>query len=74
MPGIAGIVEDLADPRLRAELEAKRAEGDAALDELERAMAAVEDRSRAAEAALAEKKQDDPDTDPDAGPPAPAGG
>ncbi len=70
-PGIAGIVEDLSDPRLRAELEAKRAEADAALDELERAMATAEDRSRAAEAALAEKKPDD--ADPDAGPPAPAG-
>jgi segregation and condensation protein B len=72
VPAIAGIVEDLADPRLRAELEAKRAEADAALDELELAMAAAEDRSRAAEAALTEKKPDD--TDPDAGPPAPAGG
>ncbi len=74
IPGIAGIVEELADPRLRAELEAKRAEGDAALDELERAMAAADDRARAAEAALAEKKPDDADGEPDAGSPPPAGG
>jgi segregation and condensation protein B len=71
-PGIAGIVEELADPKLRAELEAKRAESDAALDELERAMAAADDRSRAAEAALAEKKADE--QDPDAGPIPPTGG
>ncbi len=70
--GIAGIVEELSDPRLRAELEAKRAEGDAALDELERAMAAADDRARAAEAALTEKKEPD-EPEPDGGPP-PAGG
>jgi segregation and condensation protein B len=74
IPGIAGIVEELTDPRLRAELEAKRAEGDAALDELERAMAAADDRTRAAEAALTEKKPDDADGDPEPGPPPPAGG
>ncbi len=55
---IAGLVDDLADGRLRAELEAKRAEGDAALEELERAIDAADTSTRAAEAALAEPKKD----------------
>ncbi len=53
---IAGIVEDLKDEKLRAELEAKRAEGDAALEELERAIDDADAKARAAEAALAEKE------------------
>jgi segregation and condensation protein B len=59
--GIAGIVEDLEDPALRAELEAKRAEADAALDELERAIEAADEKSRAARTALGDKKQDEPE-------------
>jgi segregation and condensation protein B len=51
-PGIAGIVDELADGKLRAELEAKRAESDAALDELEKAMDAADEKARAAAAAL----------------------
>ncbi|HEX9306291.1 MAG TPA: SMC-Scp complex subunit ScpB [Anaeromyxobacter sp.] len=52
---IAGLVDELKDERLRVELEAKRAEGDAALEELERAMDAADARARTAEAALEEK-------------------
>jgi segregation and condensation protein B len=66
-PPISGLVEELADDGLRAELEAKRAEGDAALEELERAIDAADHTTRSAEAALAEKKADD-------GEPPPAGG
>jgi segregation and condensation protein B len=62
---ISGLVDDLRDERLRAELEAKRAEGDAALEELERAIEGADQRSRAAEAALAEKEKAD-EADPDA--------
>jgi segregation and condensation protein B len=51
-PGIAGIVDELADGKLRAELEAKRMESDAALDELEKAMDAADEKARAAAAAL----------------------
>ncbi len=64
---IAGLVDDLRDERLRAELEQKRAEGDAALEELERAIGTADEKSRAAEAALAEKKKDEggpPDPSP----------
>jgi segregation and condensation protein B len=53
---IAGIVDALQDERLRADLEAKRAEGDQVLDELEKAIDDADRRSRAAEEALAEKK------------------
>ena len=56
---IAGLVDELKDERLRAELEAKRAESDAALADLERAMEDADQRTRAAEAALAEKKKED---------------
>jgi segregation and condensation protein B len=55
--GIEGIVADLSDDGLRAELEAKRAEGEAALDELERAMDEADAKARAAEAALGEGKR-----------------
>jgi segregation and condensation protein B len=58
MPAIASIVEELSDPAARAALEARRAEGDAALDELERAMADADRKGKAAEAALGEKKED----------------
>ncbi|HEY6098272.1 MAG TPA: SMC-Scp complex subunit ScpB [Anaeromyxobacter sp.] len=56
---IAGLVDELRDERLRAELEAKRAEGDRALDELEKAIDQADERSRAAEAALEEKKKEE---------------
>jgi segregation and condensation protein B len=63
LAGIAGIVEDLADPKLAADLEAKRAESDAALEELERAMEVADVKAKAAEHALAEKKPDEPAPD-----------
>jgi segregation and condensation protein B len=62
-PPVAGLVDELRDDKLRADLEAKRAEGDAALDELERAIDRADERARAAEAALGEKK-DDPGPEP----------
>jgi segregation and condensation protein B len=62
---IAGLVDELKDERLRMELEAKRAESDEALAELERAIDDADARSRAAEAALEEKKTND---DPEPGP------
>ncbi|HEX9401037.1 MAG TPA: SMC-Scp complex subunit ScpB [Anaeromyxobacter sp.] len=70
---IAGLVDELKDERLRAELEAKRSEGDAALEELERAIDAADARDRAAEAALDEKPgpEDAPapdETEPRSGP------
>jgi segregation and condensation protein B len=55
---IAGLVDELKDERLRAELEAKRAESDKALEELERAIDEADVRSRAAEAALDDKAKD----------------
>jgi segregation and condensation protein B len=64
---IAGLVDQLRDEKLRAELEAKRAEGDAALEELERAIDQADERARAAEAALEEKKQADEAEDPGPG-------
>lgn len=51
-PGVQGLVEELADPALQAALEASRAQSDAALDELEKAMERVEEKGRAAAAAL----------------------
>jgi len=71
-PAIAGMADELADPGLRASLEAGRAEGDRALDELERAMDQAEVRSRAASAALDVKKGDP--GEPPAGGPGSAGG
>jgi segregation and condensation protein B len=50
---MAGLVETLADPSLVAELDARKAESDAALDQLEKALAVADAVSRAAEAALA---------------------
>ncbi len=66
-PPLAGIVEELADPGLRAELEAKRAEGDAALGELERAIDTADEKGRAAEAALAANAGREPDPEPEPG-------
>jgi segregation and condensation protein B len=51
-PRLEGLVAELADPALRAALEAGRAEGDAALDDLERAIEAADVKTRAAQAAL----------------------
>ncbi len=59
LPGIAGIVEELSDPRAREALEAKRAEGDAALEELERAIADADAKSKAAEVALGDEKEEE---------------
>jgi segregation and condensation protein B len=58
---IAGLVESLADPSLQVELEAKKAEADAALDELEAAMAKAETTTSAAEAALEPKAEPPPE-------------
>jgi segregation and condensation protein B len=66
-PGIEGIVDELADEKLRADLEAKRAESDAALEELEKAMEAADEKTRAAQAAL-DKKDEQADTDPEVPP------
>ena len=49
---LEGIVAELSDPAARAALEASRAEGDAALDDLERAMRDADEKGRAAAAAL----------------------
>ncbi|HET8733756.1 MAG TPA: SMC-Scp complex subunit ScpB [Anaeromyxobacteraceae bacterium] len=54
---IAGIVEQLTDPTLRAELEAKQAESDQALDELEKALEKADAAGRAAAAALQPRKE-----------------
>ena len=50
--GLEGIVAELSDPEARAAMEASRAEGDAALDDLERAMSDADEKGRAAAAAL----------------------
>lgn len=50
--GLEGIVAELSDPAARAALEAARAEGDAALEELERAMGRADEKDRAARAVL----------------------
>jgi len=49
---ITGLVEQLADPSLQSKLEAGKAESDAALDELEKAMARADSATGAAAAAL----------------------
>jgi segregation and condensation protein B len=51
-PNVQGLVEELSDPALAAALEASRAQSDAALDELEKAMELAEEKGRAASAAL----------------------
>ncbi len=60
-PPIACIVDTLSDPTLRAELDARKAESDAALDELEKALETADTVSRAAEAALAPRPAPEPD-------------
>lgn len=56
-PPIAGIVDQLTDPTLRAQLEAKQAESDQALDELEKALEKADAADRAAAAALKPPKE-----------------
>jgi len=51
-PRLEGLVAELSDPALRAALDAKHAESEAALDELERAIETADARSRAASDAL----------------------
>jgi segregation and condensation protein B len=67
---IEGLVSELSDPNLRAALQAKQAEADAALDELEKAIDRADSTRATAEAALAPKKDEAGDSD-DAAPPAP---
>ncbi len=55
-PRLEGLVAELSDPNLRAALEGARAEGDAALEALERAMDRAEERGRTAQAALDAKE------------------
>ena len=52
---LSGLVEELADPALRAALSAKQAEGEAALEELERAIAGADEVGRTAAEALTPK-------------------
>jgi segregation and condensation protein B len=63
-PVIEGLVEELSDPTIRAALEAKRAESDAALEELERAMGAAEEKGRAVEAVLNPPQPEGGEADP----------
>jgi segregation and condensation protein B len=58
-PRLDGLVAELSDPNLRAALEQKRAEGDAALEELERAIDQADVRDRAARAALDPRPEDE---------------
>jgi segregation and condensation protein B len=51
-PKLEGLVAELADPSLRAALEARQASGERALEELEQAISTADATSRAAEAAL----------------------
>jgi segregation and condensation protein B len=52
-PRLEGLVAELTDPALRAALEARQAEGEVALEELERAIATADAKTRAAQQALA---------------------
>ena len=56
-PSVQGLVEELSDPALAAALEASRAQSDAALDELEKAIEQAEEKTRAASAALETARQ-----------------
>jgi segregation and condensation protein B len=67
-PPMTGLVEELTDPSLLAHLEAKRAESDAALDDLEKAMAKAESASHAAAVALEPEPEEGP---PEGGPATP---
>jgi segregation and condensation protein B len=61
-PNVQGLVEELSDPALQAALEASRAQSDAALDELEKAIEQADEKTRAAAEALdAAKQQPDPE-------------
>jgi segregation and condensation protein B len=71
-PRLEGLVAELSDPNLRAALQAKQAEGDAALEELERAMASADEKTRAAAEAL-DPRPPPAEAAPAEGPPAPAG-
>ncbi len=73
---LEGIVAELSDPSARSALEVGRAEGDAALDDLERAMSDADEKGRAAAAALdATRPKDEPEPQEGAPPvpPAPSG-
>jgi segregation and condensation protein B len=59
VPSLQGLVAELADPNLRAALEKGREEGDAALDELERAIDRADESSRSVRSVL------DPEPPPD---------
>ena len=69
-PSVENLVSELSDPNLRAALEAKQAEADLALDELEKAIEKVDETRATAEAALKPPKAET-ELDP-AAPPAPA--
>jgi segregation and condensation protein B len=71
--GLEGIVAELSDPAARAALAATRAEGDAALDELERAMDRADEKGRAARAALDASRPAEEPAPPEEAPPAPPG-
>ncbi len=58
-PQLEGLVAELADPALRAALEATQAEGEAALEELERAIESADAKTRAAQEALDPKPPQD---------------
>jgi len=67
-PQLEGLVAELADPNLRAALEEKRQESDAALEKLEEAMDRAEERTEAARSALeAVRPKADPDPAPGSG-------
>ena len=61
VPNLQGLVAELADPNLRAALEKGRAEGDAALEELERAIDRADSSTRSVKSVL------DPEPPPDGG-------
>ena len=52
VPSLQGLVAELADPNLRAALEKGRAEGDAALEELERAIERADSSTRSVKSVL----------------------
>jgi segregation and condensation protein B len=52
VPTLQGLVAELADPNLRAALEKRREEGDAALEELERAIDRADESTRTVRAVL----------------------
>ena len=64
-PKLEGLVSELSDPALRAALAAKQAEGEAALQELERAIASADETSRATQDALEPKPAADAGAEPD---------